>query len=499
MTGLAVVTTDRSPTDFGEVAAGAVSFLHAQLGLDLWLVNLRDGQDLRVAAAAGADVDVDVVVPWAETVCARMVRGEGPRCAPRCLHVPTYAAAPGRRTTAQAHLGVPLVDATGCTVGSLCGWGSAEQTEDLTAALPLVEQFGRLLSAVLAQQSATDRWRAAAADADRRAERDALTALVNRRGWDRALVVEEGRSDRTAAPAGVLVIDLNGFKQVNDVLGHAAGDAHLRAAGRQLSVACRPQDVVARVGGDEFAVLAGGCDARQLGALRRRIQQHLGRSGIRASVGSAARRWGEPLHATWQRADVAMYAAKALPGPRPAPAATALRPEREPRSDRPRVGSGRAGSPATDSAACLAARRTLLLVLHVAGGLAPDELVRLQLSDVVEHPSGLLINVPPGPDGSGRERRLTFGRQQGEHCPVRAFETWRAALDRSVRDRPDRSPFPMDLAAQPLFCPVGPGGHLTRTRLSEQAVRRILTGQAGTARRSLIAQHEDWSADTSGA
>ncbi len=93
------------------------------------------------------------------------------------------------------------------------------------------------------------------------ASHDELTGLVNRREFELRLGEEIGeRAD--AEPAAALFIDLDRFKAVNDTLGHAAGDAMLKSISAILLGRARAHDTVARIGGDEFAVLLRGCDAR---------------------------------------------------------------------------------------------------------------------------------------------------------------------------------------------------------------------------------------------
>ena len=89
-----------------------------------------------------------------------------------------------------------------------------------------------------------------------RAEHDELTGLYNRNGFTARLEQAMAVADRTERHLGVMFIDLDRFKHVNDSLGHAAGDALLRAVSARIRDCCRATDVVARMGGDEFAVIA---------------------------------------------------------------------------------------------------------------------------------------------------------------------------------------------------------------------------------------------------
>jgi diguanylate cyclase (GGDEF)-like protein len=126
----------------------------------------------------------------------------------------------------------------------------------------------------------------------RYALRDPLTGVFNRRALDGRLEHEMARHRRQGESFTVLVLDLDGFKRVNDRFGHEAGDDVLREVARALVGAVREQDTVARLGGDEFCVVAPETSERGAGGLVARIDQALagvtaGISGVSASIGLA--------------------------------------------------------------------------------------------------------------------------------------------------------------------------------------------------------------------
>ena len=156
--------------------------------------------------------------------------------------------------------------------------------------------------------------RATAEDARRLAEVDPLTGLANRR------LFQEKLSELAARPdAALLLVDLDGFKQINDTFGHAGGDDCLKTAAERLKLACRGAALVARIGGDEFAVLfdqgiaraeferraRDAVEALRIPVRRGDFQLELGASaGLACAEGSNANDW-------ISRADLALYAAKA--------------------------------------------------------------------------------------------------------------------------------------------------------------------------------------------
>ncbi len=119
---------------------------------------------------------------------------------------------------------------------------------------PLVDEEGRIHGAVASYDDATAR-----VERDRRtrheADHDPLTGLANRRALERTLEAALARAASRDRSVGVLMLDLDGFKAVNDRHGHAAGDEVLREVARRLRRSVRERDLVARLGGDEFVVV----------------------------------------------------------------------------------------------------------------------------------------------------------------------------------------------------------------------------------------------------
>jgi diguanylate cyclase len=130
-------------------------------------------------------------------------------------------------------------------------------------------------AAVMTQaQKFSDRIRSARAQAVEQSLTDPLTGLRNRRGLDRMLA----RLTGAGQPFGVIHVDLDHFKQINDTLGHAMGDEVLVSVGARLRNAVRDDDSVARIGGDEFlVVLPGVRDCRQVDLVARRLLDDLAR------------------------------------------------------------------------------------------------------------------------------------------------------------------------------------------------------------------------------
>jgi diguanylate cyclase (GGDEF)-like protein len=157
------------------------------------------------------------------------------------------------------------------------------------------------------------------ADSRRQATTDELTGLPNRRYFYERLSVELMRAAALDAPLTLLVADLDGFKELNDTLGHQAGDILLQQIGPRLIDGLRSTDTLARLGGDEFAMLLPGCDAATAAPIIEKVRAILAEPfairglnlHVEASIGVAS----FPEHAEdgdtlVRRADVAMYQAK---------------------------------------------------------------------------------------------------------------------------------------------------------------------------------------------
>ena len=150
-----------------------------------------------------------------------------------------------------------------------------------------------------------------------RARIDPLTRVLNRNALEERATVEFARARRQHASVAIIVADIDDFKTINDSLGHPAGDQVLRRVTAVLSAETREVDAVARIGGDEFAVLLPGVTATAARVIAERLRVRRRRTAgdmhlrLSVSVGIAVGPAdGDTLDELWTAADRAMYTAK---------------------------------------------------------------------------------------------------------------------------------------------------------------------------------------------
>ena len=143
-------------------------------------------------------------------------------------------------------------------------------------------------------------------DLKRQAVTDPLTGLLNRAGLD-LLASSQQSSGRLTHPRSLVVMDLDGFKGVNDRLGHIAGDAVLREFGEMVMAVSRPDDILVRSGGDEFVMVLPGTDVDGADDLGNRLRAS---TSVGFSFGVASWRAGEDYYVAMARADQQMYEVK---------------------------------------------------------------------------------------------------------------------------------------------------------------------------------------------
>jgi diguanylate cyclase (GGDEF)-like protein/PAS domain S-box-containing protein len=191
--------------------------------------------------------------------------------------------------------------------------GSRLWTDVVTA--PIVDHHGTvrgysiLISDASARKELDNARKALIAGLRELALTDDLTGLPNRRRWSQELDRDLARARRHGTPLVVAMLDLDGFKEYNDSHGHPGGDELLREVARQWSEAVRTTDMLARYGGDEFAITLPECSPATALAVIGRVQEAMP-DGIGCSVGLASSDGSESADTLVARADSALYDAK---------------------------------------------------------------------------------------------------------------------------------------------------------------------------------------------
>ncbi len=228
----------------------------------------------------------------------------------------------------RAYAGIPLRTESGEVLGSFCAvdfkpkqWTeqdveiiselahSAMREIRLRMALQDASALNQQLQAQIQKVDALNR------ALSEMATTDALTGVANRRAFDHSLQLELAIVERRGTPLSLLMLDVDHFKRINDTYGHEAGDKVLVAIAQLLGGCARVIDVVARVGGEEFAVILPNTDAGGAHEVAERMRSAVARSNwlgqpTTVSIGAATLHDKEDAASLYTRADAALYAAK---------------------------------------------------------------------------------------------------------------------------------------------------------------------------------------------
>lgn len=172
------------------------------------------------------------------------------------------------------------------------------------------------IRALLRRKETADRLRAEAVEARRLAHVDPVTGLWNRHYLDMELAAAMARAQASLTPLTLLMIDIDGFKPINDRHGHAAGDRVLHAVGTRLASSVRSVDTVARFGGDELVVIMPGVPLAAARGVAERLRALIADTPVlmplptTVSIGLAEMIDGDEALALLARADTALYTAK---------------------------------------------------------------------------------------------------------------------------------------------------------------------------------------------
>ncbi len=207
-------------------------------------------------------------------------------------------------------LAVPMHDRDGHVIGTIWADDPHDRLLPSTEILQALRVFANQATAALDSAGRFEEMRFLA-------EHDPLTRLYNRRAFNQRLRVEATRARRYGTPFALVVLDVNGFKRINDRHGHLAGDAALARVADLLNTQLRAPDAAFRIGGDEFALVLTEIELDEVTPVVRRIAAHLSEvstaegHAVSASFGVAVFGGAIQDEETLLRlADAAMYAAK---------------------------------------------------------------------------------------------------------------------------------------------------------------------------------------------
>jgi diguanylate cyclase (GGDEF)-like protein len=306
-----------SALDLEEVLQRTVDNAHAAVaGKQFLLLAGGDDGERRCRASTGVDPHaIATVEAWA---ARQPPAGAEPRAVEDVRTLPALASLAGHPTAPAGSLCLAPLVFRGAELGHLVALAPQARTF-LPRDIDLVSSYA--VQAAIALANARD-----FAAQRALASRDSLTGLLNHREFHESIERELERGRRHGGSFGVALLDLDGFKLVNDGAGHAEGDRVLRGVAEALASTCRASDMAFRIGGDEFALLLPGTGAGEGAAVVDRVRAAVATVDARVSTSVGLATWpadGGSKDVLLAHADAVLYSMKSAAGRRAASRAAA--------------------------------------------------------------------------------------------------------------------------------------------------------------------------------
>lgn len=296
--------------NFEDAGREILNFLHQRFGFDLCMITRVEGDDWIVLQTEdhGYHIKPGQVFKWADSFCCHMVKGNGPKIAPASEKIELYASAPiNNQVSIKSYIGQPITNEDGSLFGTLCAIHPQTKSENISQDIAIIELLGDLLSRILQAELRQFKQINEFKSLRKKVFKDDLTGLYNRRAWEEFLEKEEERCKRYGHPAAIFFIDINDLKQVNDSLGHSAGDHLIQCAANVLVNTVRSNDIIARLGGDEFVILSMENNSVGAEILLKRILDAFCEVDISIAIGFSMRVPNKGLLFAAEQADKKMY------------------------------------------------------------------------------------------------------------------------------------------------------------------------------------------------
>lgn len=315
--------------EFDQFAKPLLQLLKELTGLETTFVTLVDERlqqqwVITTQSSAALPVPAGLQVAWEDSMCKLMFSHQ----LTQCMDIPAqFSQSSGARSGMQSFMVLPVsVDDT--LIGTLCG---ADRSRIQLTEIQLGQ--ARLIAAALSSQlkllsdnqlfrqqllqhiEQTNSLRQQVDNLEELASTDPLTGLPNRRAFDERFSQLIDIAKRSNEEVGLMLIDIDYFKQVNDQYGHEVGDKVIQQLGRGLLQLARAADIPCRIGGDEFQLAAIGTSASGLTKLARRLQKYLQQQRKKLGVSCTlsigiATTLHSPLEDLFKSADNALYRSK---------------------------------------------------------------------------------------------------------------------------------------------------------------------------------------------